>query len=75
LLSPLLIGFIVVFREILPDRLPVEGEKISFLTFLIRMFFGAGLMEELLKALPVLGAMVLGNFLPNPWRDRIFSQK
>lgn len=71
LLSPLLIGFIVVFREILPGRLPVEGEQINFLSFLIRMFFGAGLMEELLKALPVLGAMLLGNLLRNPWRDRI----
>jgi RsiW-degrading membrane proteinase PrsW (M82 family) len=71
LLSPLLIGFIVVFREVLPGRLPVEGEKISFLVFLIRMFFGAGLMEELLKSLPVLGAMLLGNLLRNPWRDRI----
>jgi RsiW-degrading membrane proteinase PrsW (M82 family) len=35
------------------------------------MFFGAGLMEELLKALPVLGAMLLGNWLKNPWRDRV----
>lgn len=71
LLSPLLIGFILIFREVLPGRLPAEGEQISFLAFLIRMFFGAGLMEELLKALPVLGAMVLGNLLRNPWRDRI----
>lgn len=71
LLSPLLIGFIVVFRDILPGRLPTEGEKISFIPFLIRMFFGAGLMEELLKALPVLAAMMLGNLLRNPWRDRI----
>ncbi|WP_293354089.1 MULTISPECIES: PrsW family glutamic-type intramembrane protease [unclassified Microcoleus] len=71
LLSPLLIGFILVFREILPGRLPAEGEEISFLSFSIRMFFGAGLMEELLKALPVLGAMLLGNLLKNPWRDRI----
>ncbi|MEG4353312.1 PrsW family glutamic-type intramembrane protease [Microcoleus sp. LAD1_D3] len=71
LLSPLLIGFILVFREILPGRLPMEGETISFLPFLTRMFFGAGLMEELLKALPVLGAMLLGNWLRNPWRDRI----
>ncbi|MCC3404581.1 MAG: PrsW family intramembrane metalloprotease [Microcoleus sp. PH2017_10_PVI_O_A] len=71
LLSPLLIGFILVFREILPGRLPAEGEEISFLPFLIRMFFGAGLMEELLKALPVLGALLLGNLLKNPWRDRI----
>jgi RsiW-degrading membrane proteinase PrsW (M82 family) len=71
LLSPLLIGFIVVFREILPGKLPAENEQISFLAFLIKMFFGAGLMEELLKALPVLGAMLLGNLLRNPWRDRI----
>ena len=28
-------------------------------------------MEELLKALPVLGAMLLGNLLKNPWRDRV----
>lgn len=69
--SPLLIGFILVFREILPGSLPAEGEQISFLPFLIRMFFGAGLMEELLKALPVLGAFLLGNLLKNPWRDRI----
>ncbi|MEZ2304103.1 MAG: PrsW family glutamic-type intramembrane protease [Microcoleus sp.] len=71
LLSPLLIGFIVVFREILPGRLPTEGEQISFFPFLIRMFVGAGLMEELLKALPVLAAMLLGNLLRNPWRERI----
>lgn len=71
LLSPLLVAFILVFREILPGKLPVEGEEISFLPFLIRMFFGAGLMEELLKSLPILGAMLLGNWLRNPWRDRV----
>ncbi|MCU0543557.1 MAG: PrsW family glutamic-type intramembrane protease [Oscillatoriaceae cyanobacterium Prado104] len=71
LLSPLLIAFILVFREILPGKLPVEGEEISFLPFLIRMFVGAGLMEELLKALPILGAMLVGNWLRNPWRDRV----
>ncbi|MGL5060090.1 MAG: PrsW family glutamic-type intramembrane protease [Microcoleus sp.] len=71
LLSPLLMAFILVFREILPGKLPVEGEEISFLPFLIRMFFGAGLMEELLKALPILGAMLLGTWLRNPWRDRV----
>jgi RsiW-degrading membrane proteinase PrsW (M82 family) len=51
LISPLLMGFILVFREILPGRLPAEGEAISFFPFLTRMFFGAGLMEELLKSL------------------------
>lgn len=71
LLSPVLIGFLVVFREILPGKLPDNGEQISFFSFLIRMFFGAGLMEEMLKALPVLGAMLLGNWLRSPWRERI----
>jgi len=35
------------------------------------MFFGAGLMEELLKALPVLLAYVVGSRLSFPWRERI----
>jgi RsiW-degrading membrane proteinase PrsW (M82 family) len=35
------------------------------------MFFGAGLMEELLKALPVLGICLLGTLLRSPWRERI----
>lgn len=71
LVSPLLIAFLVVFRAILPGQLPIEGEEIGFFSFLIRMFFGAGLMEELLKALPVLGALLLGNCLRSPWRERI----
>jgi RsiW-degrading membrane proteinase PrsW (M82 family) len=69
LIGPLLIAFILVFREILPGKLPLEGEEISFFPFLIRMFFGAGLMEELLKILPVLAAMLVGNWLRNPWRE------
>lgn len=71
LLSPILMGFLVVFRGFLPGRLPLEGEQINFLEFLARMFFGAGLMEELLKALPVLGAMLIGNFLRSPWRNQV----
>lgn len=71
LMSPLLIAFIVVFRAILPGKLPAEGEQISFFLLLVRMFFGAGLMEELIKSLPVLGALLLGNWLRIPWRERI----
>jgi RsiW-degrading membrane proteinase PrsW (M82 family) len=41
------------------------------MSLLIRMFFGAGLMEELLKALPVLGIYFLGRLLHSPWRERI----
>jgi RsiW-degrading membrane proteinase PrsW (M82 family) len=70
--SPLLLLFIVVFRGILPGNIPMEGEAIAFPSLLVRMFFGAGLMEELLKALPVLVALGLGNLVRQPrMRDRL----
>ncbi|MFM2062651.1 MAG: hypothetical protein RLZZ507_2321 [Cyanobacteriota bacterium] len=71
LLSPLLNFFIFVFREILPGSLPSSQDSITFTELLVRMFFGAGLMEELLKALPVLAAYFIGKSLPTPWRERI----
>lgn len=71
LVSPLLPLFIIIFRDILPGSLPHEGEVVSFMSLSIRMFFGAGLMEELLKALPVLAAFLLGRLLRSPWREQI----
>ena len=71
LVSPLLKIFIFVFRDILPGAVPIEGEQINFLSLLIRMFFGAGLMEELIKAIPVLGAYLLGRSLRSHWRHQI----
>ncbi|MHC5674498.1 PrsW family glutamic-type intramembrane protease [Nostoc sp.] len=71
LLSPVLGLFIFVFRGILPGNLPSSQESITFTELLVRMFFGAGLMEELLKALPVLGAFAIGRILSSPWRERI----
>lgn len=71
LLSPLLQVFIIIFRKILPGNLTTDVEALSFPILLIRMFFAAGLMEELLKALPVLGACWLGRRLPSPWRERV----
>lgn len=71
LASPILQIFILVFRNILPGSLPNEGEIISFMSLLIRMFFGAGLMEELIKALPVLGIYLVGLLLRSPWRERV----
>jgi RsiW-degrading membrane proteinase PrsW (M82 family) len=71
LLSPILDSFIFLFRNILPGSLPLSQQSITFTELLVRMFFGAGLMEELLKALPVLGAYFIGNSLPSPWRERI----
>ncbi|GAX39110.1 FHA domain-containing protein [Tolypothrix sp. NIES-4075] len=71
LLSPLLDIFIFVFRGILPGKLPSPEDATTFTELLVRYFFGAGLMEELLKALPVLGAYAIARLLPSPLRERV----
>ncbi|BAU11965.1 putative membrane protein [Leptolyngbya sp. NIES-3755] len=69
--SPVLLLFIQIFREILPGQVPIPGQPINLLELLIRMFFGAGLMEELLKAIPLAVLFFIGRFLPAPWNDRV----
>jgi RsiW-degrading membrane proteinase PrsW (M82 family) len=59
LTSPLLNLFIFIFRKILPGSFP-STENISFAQLFIAMFFGAGLMEELIKALPIFLFLILG---------------
>lgn len=71
LVSPVLNLFIFVFRQVLPGNLPAPDASIPFPLLLVRMFFGAGLMEELLKALPILATYLLGLCLSRSWRDRI----
>jgi RsiW-degrading membrane proteinase PrsW (M82 family) len=70
LVGPALDLFIYVFRNVLPGELPKNDASVSFPTLLVKMFFGAGLMEELLKAVPVLGVYLLGMLLRSPWRER-----
>ncbi|HLO89027.1 MAG TPA: PrsW family glutamic-type intramembrane protease [Nostocaceae cyanobacterium] len=70
-LSPLLRLFIIVFREILPGSLPLPQESLTFTELLIRMFFGAGLMEELLKALPIIGVYFIGLLVRSPLKEKI----
>jgi RsiW-degrading membrane proteinase PrsW (M82 family) len=70
LVSPVLDWFLFVFRQLLPGEIPKDVYAVSFPVLLVRMFFGAGLMEELLKALPVLLAGAIGYWLKSPWRDR-----
>ncbi len=71
LASPILLLFIIVFRGILPGNLPENLEQLTFPVLFIKMFFGAGLMEELLKALPVFGCMWLGQRLRSPRREQV----
>ncbi|VXD24249.1 PrsW family intramembrane metalloprotease [Planktothrix paucivesiculata] len=70
LTTPILSLFIFVFRGILPGQIP-ESESIGFINLFIKMFFGAGLMEELLKALPVFGCLWLGYKLRSPKRQQV----
>jgi len=72
LLSPLLNLFIFIFREVLPGSVPPIDQPVSSLTELfVGYFFGAGLMEELLKALPILGVYLIALGLPPAWRERV----
>lgn len=62
--SPVFVLFTTVFRHILP------GQVSSTSMNLINMFFGAGLMEELLKALPLFVLAFIGLGRSDRWRDR-----
>ena len=57
LLSPIWWIVATFFRGILPGRIPEAGA--GFVSLFIAHFFGAGLAEELLKALPILAMMAL----------------
>ena len=64
--SPVFLLFVKVFREVLPGAMPKGDEPINVLN----IFFGAGLMEELLKALPLFFICLLGVGRSTRWRDR-----
>jgi RsiW-degrading membrane proteinase PrsW (M82 family) len=69
--SPILTAFIAIFRGTRFGQLPQPGETLTGVELLIRMFVGTGLMEELLKALPVLTLFFLGRIVSGDWRDRV----
>lgn len=64
--SPVFLLFVKVFREVLPGAMPKANEPIN----VMNMFFGAGLMEELIKALPLFFICLLGVGRSTRWRDR-----
>ncbi len=71
LLSPVLNGFLWFFRGVLPGQIPTEAGAVNAITLIMQMFFGAGLMEELIKAIPVLLAYGVGRLLSHPQREQI----
>ena len=71
LVSPILDLFVFIFHRLLPGDLSNTTPQTNFGILLVKMFFGAGLMEELLKALPVLLFYWLGMVLKSPLRRQI----
>jgi len=74
LVSPVFSALAYIFRHILPGNLPADSSQwpsLSFPVLFIKMLFGAGLLEELLKALPVFIFYFIGTRLQPPWRERI----
>ncbi len=67
--SPILNIFIWFFYKVLPGTAPTG--QVNFVSILIAMFFGAGLMEELLKAIPVFALWFMGLRLDKKWRSRV----
>ncbi|MUL37867.1 PrsW family glutamic-type intramembrane protease [Gloeocapsopsis dulcis] len=68
--SPVFGLLAVIFRGILPGG-GVFNPNNNFLSALVAHFFGAGLLEELLKALPVLAAYYVGKQVQRSWREKI----
>lgn len=62
LISPLSTVFLFLFRDVLPGHIPEDPSAVSVVTLFIRMLFGAGLMEELIKSLPILLAWAIGRY-------------
>lgn len=71
LLTPLFGVFVFVFRGVLPGNVAGVAQDAGFFRNLSAHFFGAGMFEELFKALPILVAYFIGLRLRSPWRERI----
>lgn len=71
LVSPVWKLFDLIFREILPGGVFKLPEDASFFSHLITNFFGAGMAEELLKAIPIFVAFFFGKMLSQKWRSKI----
>lgn len=67
--SPILQIFLWFFYQVLPGTVPTQQSNLF--NVLIAMFFGAGLMEELLKSLPIFGLWLVGLRRGSKWRSRV----
>ncbi len=71
LLTPVWGAIAFVFRFILPGRIPQQIDDVGFIPLFISFFFGAGLAEELLKAIPIFVLTWYGRTVAPEFRQRI----
>jgi len=73
LVTPLRTPFFWIFRGFLPGDVPPPAQwgTIPFPILFFQLIFGAGLMEELMKAIPVLALFWMARTLKAPWRERL----
>ncbi len=69
LLTPVWTLLVIIFRGLLPgDIANASGGVVGLF---VAYFFGAGLAEEILKAIPIVALMIWGRMLASPWREQI----
>lgn len=68
--SPVWRAIAFLFRDILPGHPPEDPSAFGFIPLFIVFFFGAGLAEELLKALPVLAISWYGQLSDSSAREK-----
>jgi RsiW-degrading membrane proteinase PrsW (M82 family) len=67
----------LIFRNVLPGNISElmqaaqNGQAVNSVDYFIRMLFGAGLLEELTKAIPVFALYLIGKQLNSPMRERV----
>ena len=59
------------FTNIIPRRLGLDHGQLSFFDQWANFFFSAAIPEEIIKISPVIFALIIGRFLPSPWRERL----
>lgn len=71
LVSPVLNLFVLIFHQLLPGDLSTTTSQTNLFVLVFKMFLGAGLMEEALKAVPVVLALWVGTWLKSPLRQQV----
>lgn len=71
IIPPVFLLFELVFRRLLPGNVAGLPQGAGFIPTFVAHFFGAGMLEELFKAIPILVFFAIGSWLRSPLRERV----